>query len=150
MLINDVHKGIEKRKARKRVGRGMGSGLGKTSGKGDKGHSSRQGFSRRLGHEGGQMSLVRRVAKFGFSNEFHTTKFFPLNVYVLERTFENGETVSPETLREKGLVKGKWDGIKILGTGNLTKKLIVVAHEFSASAEQKILASGGTATRVAK
>lgn len=150
MLINDVHKGIVKRKSRKRIGRGMGSGLGKTSGKGDKGHSSRQGFSRRLGHEGGQMSLVRRVAKFGFSNEFHTTKYFPLNVFVLERVFEAGATVTPELLREMGLVKGKWDGIKILGTGNLAKKLTVVAHEFSASAEQKILAAGGTVSRVAK
>ena len=93
------------------------------------------------------MSLVRRVAKRGFSNNFFAKRFATLNVYVLEKSFEAGAVVNEASLREKGLVNGKWDGIKILGTGELTKKLTVQADEFSAAAEAKIVAAGGTVIR---
>ena len=96
------------------------------------------------------MSLVRRVAKFGFSNEFHATKYHTINVCALEKAFADGETVTLEALQAKGLCKGKSDGLKVLGTGDLKKKLKVVAREFSASAEEKIAAAGGTVERLAK
>lgn len=148
MLINDVHRGIVKRKARKRIGRGPGSGIGKTGGKGDKGHSSRQGFSTRLGHEGGQMSIIRRVAKRGFNNAFFQTKVVGINVYSLEKVFNSGDVVDLETLKAKGLTNGKFDAVKILGTGELTKKLTVKANEFSAAAVEKITKAGWTVERV--
>jgi large subunit ribosomal protein L15 len=150
MQINDVHQGITKRKARRRIGRGPGSGLGKTAGKGDKGHSSRQGFSYRLGFEGGQMSLVRRVAKRGFNNNFFATKVIGINLYTLERVFESGATVDLEALKAKGLTNGKFDAVKILGTGELTKTLVVKAHEFSASAVEKITKAGGSVERISR
>jgi large subunit ribosomal protein L15 len=148
MIINDVHRGIEKRKNRKRVGRGPGSGHGKTGGRGDKGHSSRSGFSRRLGFEGGQMPLVRRLAKRGFNNKFFARLVAIVNVATLEECFENGTTVDPAALEAAGLVKGRYDVVKILGNGDLKKKLTVKAHEFSASATEKIRAAGGQADRL--
>ena len=148
MMIHDVHKGIQKRKGRKRVGRGMGSGHGRTSGRGDKGHSSRSGFSFRLGHEGGQMPLQRRVAKRGFSNNYFSKKVAIVNLAALESVFDAGSVVDPEALLAKGLVKGRHDLIKILGNGNLTKKLTVKAQEFSQSAVDKITAAGGQVERL--
>jgi large subunit ribosomal protein L15 len=148
MIINDVHRGIEKRKNRKRVGRGPGSGHGKTGGRGEKGHSSRSGFSRRLGFEGGQMPLVRRLAKRGFNNKFFARVVAIVNVATLEERFENGATVDPAALEAAGLVKGRYDVVKILGNGDLKKKLTVTAHEFSASAMEKIRAAGGQAERL--
>jgi large subunit ribosomal protein L15 len=148
MIINDVHRGIVKRKNRKRVGRGLGSGHGKTAGRGDKGHSAHSGHSKRLGFEGGQKQLVRRLAKRGFSNKYFSRVFAIVNLAALETAFENGDTVDQAALEAQGLVKGRFDEIKILGNGELTKKLTVKAHEFSASAEQKITAVGGVVERI--
>ncbi|MSR57725.1 MAG: 50S ribosomal protein L15 [Planctomycetaceae bacterium] len=148
MIIDDVHRGIKKRKQRKRVGRGPGSGHGKTAGRGEKGHSSRSGFSFRLGFEGGQMPMMRRIAKRGFNNKVFATKFAIVNVATLEQRFENGATVDAAALEALGLVKGRYDAIKILGQGDLTKKLNVKVQEFSASAVTKIEAVGGTVERL--
>lgn len=148
MIINDVHRGVQKRKNRKRVGRGPGSGHGKTAGRGDKGHSAHPGHARRLGFEGGQMPLFRRLAKRGFSNKFFSRVLAIVNVETLEARFDAGATVDPAALEAAGLVKGQYDGIKILGKGDLKKKLTVRAHEFSASAAEKIKAAGGEAQRV--
>jgi large subunit ribosomal protein L15 len=146
MIIDDVHRGIHTHKARKRVGRGCGSGHGKTSGRGHKGQGSRRGASSkmRVGFSGGQMPLFRTLAKRGFNNNAFSDDVFALNVSLLEDTFENGDVVSPETLKERGVVKARYDVLKILGNGELTKKLTVKAHKFSASAEEKIKAVGGT------
>jgi large subunit ribosomal protein L15 len=148
MIIDDVHRGIVKRKGRKRVGRGPGSGHGKTGGRGDKGHSSRAGFSHRFAFEGGQMPLVRRLAKRGFNNRYFSRVVAAINVSRLEPAFKDGETVDPAALEARGLVKGKYDAIKILGGGELTRKLTVRAHEFSGSAAEKIKAAGGQAERL--
>jgi large subunit ribosomal protein L15 len=148
MIINDFHKGIVKRKNRKRVGRGPGSGHGKTAGRGDKGHSSRSGHSFRLAFEGGQMPLVRRLAKRGFSNKYFARVVAIVNLAALEDAFESGATVDVAALQSHGLVKGKFDVVKILGNGSLTKKLSVRVHEYSASAMEKITAAGGQAERL--
>lgn len=128
---------------RKRVGRGAGSGLGKTAGRGHKGQKSRSGYSRRAGFEGGQMPLYRRLPKRGFKNIF-AKRWVVLNVRDLNR-FEEGSTVSPELLVETGYVKNLGDGVRVLGHGELEKKLQVRAHHFSESARKKIEAAGGTA-----
>jgi len=148
MIINDVHRGIVKRKNRKRVGRGPGSGHGKTAGRGDKGHSAHPGHARRLGFEGGQKPLFRRMAKAGFNNNYFSKVVAIVNVATLEEAFEAGSTVDIAALQQRGLVSGKFDAVKVLGNGNLTKKLHVTAHEFSASAEAKIAAAGGQAERL--
>lgn len=148
MIIDDVHRGIQKRRKRKRIGRGPGSGHGKTSTRGHKGFGSRAGASSRRGFEGGQMPLFRRLAKRGFSNAAFASKVAIVNVAALEEAFEDGATVDPETLAEKGLAKGRYDVIKILGDGELTKKLTVRAHRFSASAAEKITAGGGAVERI--
>lgn len=148
MIIDDVHRGIHKRRNRKRVGRGPGSGHGKTSGRGHKGYGSRAGASKRLGYEGGQMPLFRRLAKRGFSNFQFADKVAIVNLSTLENAFEDGDTVNPEILVERKLIGGKFDVVKILGDGELTKKLTVEAHRFSKSAEEKIGTSGGTVEKV--
>jgi large subunit ribosomal protein L15 len=148
MIIDDVHRGIVKRKNRKRVGRGPGSGHGKTGGRGDKGQSSRTGHSFRFAFEGGQMPLVRRLAKRGFNNKYFSRLVAVINIATLERVFESGATVDPAALEAAGLVKGRYDVIKILGNGELTKKLTIKVHEFSASALEKIQAAGGSAERI--
>src|SRR5258708_4077014 len=113
MIISDVHKGIVKRKNRKRVGRGPGSGHGKTAGRGEKGDSAHAGFSRRLGFEGGQMPLVRRLAKRGFNNKYFSRVVAIVNLKALEQAFETGAAVDPASLEAAGLVKGRFDVIKI-------------------------------------
>jgi len=133
--------------AKKRVGRGPGSGHGKTAARGEKGQKSRSGFSRMRGFEGGQMPLHRRLPKRGFTNIFKKD-FAVVNLADLER-FDNGATVDEGALRQAGLVKGHNDGLKILGTGSLTKKLTVVAHKFSESARKQIEAAGGTVQEIA-
>ncbi|WP_437225854.1 50S ribosomal protein L15 [Planctomicrobium sp. SH661] len=143
MIIDDVHRGIQKRKKRKRIGRGVGSGHGKTSGRGHKGAGSRRGYKSRTGFSGGQMPLFRRVAKRGFNNAAFADCVLAINLSTLEEHFSNGEEVSPETLGVRGLAKGKHDLIKILGDGELTKKLTVKAQRFSKSAAEKIQAAGG-------
>jgi large subunit ribosomal protein L15 len=124
-----------------RVGRGIGSKLGKTAGKGNKGQKSRKGYSRRAGFEGGQMPLHRRIPKRGFHNPFRRD-FAVVNVESLN-AFAAGETVTPELLRTRGLIRGEADGIKILGDGNLKVGLTVRAHAFSKSAQEKITGAGG-------
>ncbi|MBI2875073.1 MAG: 50S ribosomal protein L15 [Firmicutes bacterium] len=130
------------RSQRKRVGRGTGSGLGKTAGRGHKGQKARAGGSIRPGFEGGQMPLVRRLPKRGFKNIF-ANRFAVVNVGELER-FPAGSSVTPAALRENGLVKKSGEPVKILGTGELTKALSVSVHGFSKTAEEKIRAAGGT------
>ena len=130
------------RHAKKRVGRGPGSGHGKTASRGEKGQKSRTGFSRMLGFEGGQMPLHRRLPKRGFTNIFKK-EIAVVNVSDLER-FENGATVDEGALRKAGLVKGQPHGIKILGDGKLTKKLTVHANKFSDAARKQIESAGGS------
>lgn len=144
MIIDDVNRGIQKYRARKRIGRGPGSGHGKMSGRGHKGQGSRAGSSKRKGYEGGQMPLFMRFAKRGFNNNAFAPVVKALNLTLLEENFENGETVSPEILAERGLIKGNYDVLKILGGGEITKKLTVKSHRFSKSAEEKIAAAGGS------
>ena len=132
-----------KNKARTRVGRGMGSGLGKTSGRGHKGQKARTGGGVRRGFEGGQTPLYRRLPKRGFTDR-NSKKIVALNVSELER-FENGAVVDIAALKEIGLIRHEYDGVKILGNGEFTKKLTVKVNAYSASAKEKIEALGGTA-----
>ena len=131
-------------KASKRVGRGTGSGLGKTSGKGHKGQNARSGGGVRPGFEGGQLPLFRRLPKRGFSNAMFKVEYATINVSDLEK-FEDGAVVTPELLKEMGILKKQLAGVKVLGNGNLTKKLTVKASKFSKSAIEKIEAIGGKA-----
>ncbi|MEZ6131490.1 MAG: 50S ribosomal protein L15 [Planctomycetaceae bacterium] len=148
MILNDVHTGIQKRKPRKRIGRGPGSGHGKTSGRGHNGYYSRSGASRRHGFEGGQMPFFRRVAKRGFNNAAFADTVVIINVGQLSKAFESGAEVSIEALIQKGLVPSNHDAVKVLGDGDVDKKLVVKAHRFSKSAEEKIVAAGGKFERI--
>jgi large subunit ribosomal protein L15 len=150
VILNDVQTGIQPRKPRKRIGRGVGSGHGKTSGRGHKGFFSRSGSSTRRGFQGGQMPLFRRVAKRGFSNNQFAAEVAVVNVGLLGENFETGSEVTPELLVAKGLVATRFDEVKVLGDGELSVSLKVVAHRFSASAEAKIVAAGGTVERVSE
>ena len=127
----------------KRLGCGESSGHGKTSGKGHKGQKARSGGSIRLGFEGGQMPLIRRVPKRGFNNNAFKTRYAIVNLADLER-FESGAQVDEKFLREQGLVRGKVEGVKILGNGELTKKLTITASKASSGAQEKIKKAGGT------
>ena len=129
---------------RKRVGRGQGSGTGKTSGKGEKGQNARSGGGVRPGFEGGQLPLFRRLSKRGFNNYNFRTVYATVNVSDLER-FDEGTVVDAELLKKVGLVNKELDGIKVLGNGELTKKLTVKANKFSKSAIEKIESIGGKA-----
>lgn len=131
-------------KTRKRVGRGTGSGLGKTSGKGHKGQNARSGGGVRPGFEGGQLPLFRRLPKRGFSNAMFKTTYAVLNLSDLNK-FEENTTVTPELLKEMGILKNQLDGVKILGNGTLEKKLIVKANQFSKKAQEEIEKLGGKA-----
>ena len=147
MQLADILKQAGRNKKRRRLGRGPGSGQGKTSGRGHKGAGSRSG-SRRLGMaEGGQMPLFRRLPKRGFNNENFTTRYNIVNVADLEERFEAGAHVTDAALRVVGLIRDKKLGIKILGDGSLTKSLTVEAAKFSKQAAEKIAAAGGE-TRV--
>lgn len=129
---------------RKRVGRGPGSGLGKTAGRGEKGQKSRSGFARKPGFEGGQMPLHRRLPKRGFTNADFKKEFATVNLGRLE-VFEAGTIVTPELLVKQGIVKRLHDGLKVLADGSLTKALTVHAHRFSGKAQERIAALGGKA-----
>lgn len=131
-------------KTSKRLGRGTGSGLGKTSGKGHKGQNARSGGGVRPGFEGGQLPLFRRLPKRGFSNAMFKVEYATINVSDLEK-FENGAVVTPELLKEMGILKKQLAGVKVLGNGELTKKLTVKANKFSQTAIEKIEAIGGKA-----
>ena len=143
MKLHELKPAFGATTAPKRLGRGVGSGLGKTSGKGHKGAKARSGGGKRPGFEGGQMPLVRRLPKRGFYNRFHI-EYVAINVDRLE-VFEDGATVTPVELIEYGIIKKIGDGIKIMGSGELTKKLTVQASKFTASAKEKIEAAGGKA-----
>jgi large subunit ribosomal protein L15 len=140
--LANLHPPAGSRIRKVRVGRGMGSKLGKTAGAGNKGQQSRRGYSRRRGFEGGQMPLHRRMPKRGFHNPFGVT-YSVVNLAELN-VFPAGETVTPELLRAHGFVRRPKDPIKVLGDGELTTKLAIHAHAFSASAKEKIAKAGGT------
>ena len=143
MRLHDLKPRPGARHRRKRLGQGESSGHGKTSGRGGKGQTARSGSSIRIGFEGGQMPLIRRIPKRGFNNARFATRYLPVNVEALNR-FEDGARVDEPALRKLGLVNGRGDGVKILGNGELNRKLTVCAHAFSASARAKIAAKGGT------
>ena len=148
MILNDVHTGIQKRKPRKRIGRGSGSGHGKTSGRGHNGYYSRSGSRRRHGFEGGQMPFFRRVAKRGFNNAAFADRVVIVNVGQLNKAFDDGSEITVELLVSKGMVPSRHDALKVLGDGELTKKFTIKANHFSRSAEEKIVAAGGRFDRV--
>ena len=143
MKLHDLKPAVGATTAPKRLGRGVGSGLGKTSGKGHKGAKARSGGGKRPGFEGGQMPLTMRLPKRGFTNIFRK-EYVAVNIDRLEM-FEDGAVVTPVTLIEYGIIKNDQDGVKILGNGEITKKLTVQANKFSESAKQKIEAAGGKA-----
>jgi len=142
MKLNTIHPNEGATTTRKRVGRGPGSGLGKTSGKGHKGQNARSGGGVRPGFEGGQLPLFRRLPKRGFSNALFKTEYATINLSDLNR-FEDGAVVTPELLKEMGLLKKQLDGVKVLGNGTLEKKLTVKAHKFSSKAQEQIESLGG-------
>jgi large subunit ribosomal protein L15 len=142
MNISDVNRGIHGNKQRKRLGRGKGSGTGKTAGRGHKGAGSRAGTSVRVTFTGGNMPLVQRIPKRGFNNRWGLSVAV-VNLSQINEAFETGQQVTPETLAAKNLARGRFDLLKILGNGELTKKLKISAHRFSASASEKIKAAGG-------
>ena len=141
MKLHELERNKEARHERKRVGRGMGSGLGKTSGRGEKGQKARSGVSIPATFEGGQLPLYRRLPKKGFSNSVFKIRYATINLNDLER-FEEGTVVTPELLKETGLLKNQLDGVKVLGNGECTKKLTVKANKFSKSAVKKLESAG--------
>jgi large subunit ribosomal protein L15 len=143
MRLHDLKPRPGAKHRRKRLGQGESSGHGKTSGRGGKGQTARSGSSIRIGFEGGQMPLIRRIPKRGFNNRRFGTRYIPVNVESLN-AFDDGARVDLTALRSAGLANGPGDGVKILGDGELTKKLTVAVHAFSASARAKIEAKGGT------
>jgi large subunit ribosomal protein L15 len=144
MKLHELSPVLGSTKVAKRIGRGHGSGQGKTAGKGHKGAKARSGYSYKNGFEGGQMPLQRRVPKRGFTNYPFSKTIAAINVAALE-AFDTGATIDIDTLYNEGLIKGSFDGVKILGNGNLTKSLVVQVTAFSAAAKEKIEAAGGKA-----
>jgi large subunit ribosomal protein L15 len=149
MRLHDLKPRPGAKHRRKRLGQGESSGHGKTSGRGGKGQTARSGSSIRIGFEGGQMPLIRRIPKRGFNHARFATNHIPVNVETLN-CFEDGARVDEQKLRDEGLANGKGDGVKILGDGELSKKLTVSASAFSASAKAKIEAKGGTCEIVSR
>ena len=150
MMIHEITEKVGKYKARKRIGRGHGSGSGKTSGRGHKGAKSRSGYSRRPAFEGGQMQYFRRIPKRGFTNADFKTIYHIVNLASLEARFEKGATVDASALVEAGLIRNFKNPVKILGQGDLTIALSVTADKFSASAVKKIESAGGSVTVIEK
>ena len=148
MRLHDLKPRPGAKHRRKRLGQGEATGHGKTSGRGGKGQTARSGSSIRIGFEGGQMPLIRRIPKRGFNNARHATRYLPVNLEALNQ-FAEGSRVDQSALQKAGLANGRGSGIKILGDGELTRKLTVVAHAFSASAKAKIEGKGGTCEVVA-
>ena len=143
MSLNNLRPPKGATHAKKRVGRGQGSGNGKTAGRGHKGAQSRSGYHFKRGFEGGQMPLHRRVPKRGFHNPFRT-EYAVVNLDVLAERFDAGTVITPELLRERGVIHGTRQPIKVLARGEVSKKLTVHAHKFSGKAAEKIAAAGGT------
>lgn len=144
MKLHELEKNIGATHAKKRKGRGPGSGLGKTCGRGQKGQKARSGGSINPVFEGGQLPLYRRIPKRGFTNDRFKTRYAVINIEELN-VFDNDTVVTPAILKEKGIIKKQLDGIKILGNGKLEKKLTIQAHKFSASALEKIKEAGSKA-----
>jgi large subunit ribosomal protein L15 len=147
MNLDQVNDGIVKNRKSRRLGRGPGSGQGKTAGRGHNGHKSRSGYSRHPTFQGGDLPLVRRIPKRGFHNKF-ALEVVAVNLGQINAAFEAGEEVTPEALQAKGVVKKRFDELKVLGDGEMTKALKISAHRFSGSAKEKIEAAGGSATVV--
>ena len=145
MKLHDLRPATGSRHPRKRVGRGIGSGHGKTASRGSKGQYSQAGAKKPcFTFEGGQMPLFRRIPKRGFSHETWDKKYHVVNIGDLDKAFKDGDVVTEETLARVGLAKGPADGVRVLGMGELSKKLTIKAHHFSKSADEKIKAKGGT------
>lgn len=144
MRLHDLKPNPGAKHRRKRLGIGESSGKGKTSGKGHKGQKARSGGSIRPGFEGGQMPIYRRLPKRGFNNAAFKTVYGVVNLDTLEKNFSAGDSVTEDSLRKAGLVKGRFDGVKILGRGEITKALHILVDEVSASAREKIEKAGGT------
>jgi large subunit ribosomal protein L15 len=142
MNLNDVHRKIRRNKARKRLGRGIGSGQGKTAGRGHKGQGSRSGSSAKPTFQGGTMPLIRRIPKRGFNNRW-AKQIAIVNIGDLGDYFQDGDSVTPEALAGHNLAKRRCDELKVLGNGELTKKLKISAHRFSKAASEKIVKAGG-------
>jgi large subunit ribosomal protein L15 len=142
MNLNDVHRKIRRNKSRKRLGRGIGSGQGKTAGRGHKGQGSRSGASAKPVFQGGTMPLVRRIPKRGFNNRW-AKEIAIVNIGDLGDYFSDGDSVTPEGLAKHNLAKGRYDELKVLGNGELKKKLKISAHRFSKTASEKIVKAGG-------
>lgn len=143
MRLHDLKPNPGAKHRRKRLGIGESSGKGKTSGKGHKGQKARSGGSIRPGFEGGQMPIYRRLPKRGFTNAAFKTIFGVVNLDSLEKHFSAGDTVSEDSLRKVGLINGRFDGVKVLGRGTITKSLTIQVDEVSASAREKIEKAGG-------
>jgi large subunit ribosomal protein L15 len=148
MNLNDILKAGPKFELKRRVGRGVGSGMGKTSTRGQKGHGARESFHGKLGFEGGQMPLFRRLPKRGFNNKRFRTEYSTINVGDLNETFKSGDEVSIEILRARGLINSGPDELKVLGGGELKIKLTVKACKFTGTASQKIEGAGGKAEQI--
>jgi large subunit ribosomal protein L15 len=149
MMIHDITEKAGAHKRRKRIGRGPGSGTGKTAGRGHKGARSRSGFARKLHHEGGQNPFFMRLPKVGFSNSAFTTEFAIVNLRVLDARFDDGTHVDAALLAKHGLIRSEKLPVKVLGTGELSKKLTLTVAAVSASAKEKVEQAGGSVTLVA-
>ena len=144
LALNNLHPAPGSTHKKKRVGRGPGSGLGKTAGRGNKGQKSRSGYSAKIGFEGGQMPLHRRLPKRGFTNIFKK-EWLEVSLAALEKSFAAGDEITPELLHERGLIKKSKHDVVVLGNGDVTKALRISAHRFTKSAREKIEKAGGSA-----
>lgn len=149
LSLNNLHPAAGSTHKKKRVGRGPGSGLGKTAGRGHKGQKSRSGYSSKVGFEGGQMPLHRRLPKRGFTNIFKK-EWIEVSLSALDRSFEANEEVTPDLLHERGLIKKAKRDVVVLGTGEISKALRISAHRFTKSAREKIERAGGAATLITR
>lgn len=149
LSLNNLHPAPGSTHKKKRIGRGPGSGTGKTAGKGHKGQKSRSGYSSKRGFEGGQMPLQRRLPKRGFTNIFKK-EWIEISLAKIEENFKAGDAVTPEMLHERGLIKKAKHDLVILGTGEVSKSLNISAHRFTKTAREKIEQAGGTATVIVK
>jgi large subunit ribosomal protein L15 len=150
MMIHEITERVGRHKDRKRIGRGRGSGVGKTSGRGHKGAGQRAGFKRNPGFEGGQMSFARRIPKRGFTNAPFRNRFHVVNLKSLEKHFDDGAELDAAALVEAGIIRDAELPLKVLGEGELSKKFTVTAAKFSASAKRKIENAGGTVNEQAR
>jgi len=149
LALNNLRPADGSTHKKKRVGRGPGSGLGKTAGRGHKGQKSRSGYSRKIGFEGGQMPLQRRLPKRGFTNIFKK-QWIEISLAKLEESFNAGDEITPEVLHERGLIKKAKHDLVILGTGEVSKALTISAHRFTKTAKEKIEKAGGSAVAIEK